>query len=302
MVKNYKFSICISVVILLTNICCKKENLSEPQTISYPAFSPEIPVTILNYNDHSMEPFISKDGQTLFFNSLNDGVNTSLFYATRLNDSTFEFKSAIGNVNGNSPHLDAVASADRNNQFYHITTRDYPKKYENIIRGYYANGIVSDVERVKGNFYIKKNGWLIMDAEIDENGNSLYYVNAHFSGSGIPDDTKLGIAIKKDNEFKTMKGAKELLANVNNSEYLIYAPCISKSGYELYFTRIKKGSLESEICVSVRTSEHEKFSAPQSIISGVDIPEAPSLTSDGTNLYYHRKQGGTYKIFLKKRV
>jgi hypothetical protein len=58
-----------------------------------------------------MEPFISLDGNTLFFNSLNSGGNTNLYYATKVNDSTFNYVGLVGGTYDPSPnHLDAVAS------------------------------------------------------------------------------------------------------------------------------------------------------------------------------------------------
>ena len=62
----------------------------------YPTFGPEIKVSINGLTFDAMEPFISLDGNTLYFNSLNSGGNTNLYYATKLNDSTFTF---IGSIN-----------------------------------------------------------------------------------------------------------------------------------------------------------------------------------------------------------
>lgn len=67
-----------------------------------------------------MEPFITKDDRYLFFNSLNNGINTSLYYAEKENDTFFNFKGEIENVNGTDPHLDAVPSMDINNKFYYV--------------------------------------------------------------------------------------------------------------------------------------------------------------------------------------
>jgi hypothetical protein len=35
----------------------------------------------MGYTGDAMEPFLSRDGELLFFNSLNDGRDTSLFLA-----------------------------------------------------------------------------------------------------------------------------------------------------------------------------------------------------------------------------
>ena len=42
---------------------------------------PEVPVTVAGLTFDAMEPFLSPDGITLFFNSLNAGGNTNLYQA-----------------------------------------------------------------------------------------------------------------------------------------------------------------------------------------------------------------------------
>jgi hypothetical protein len=50
---------------------------------------PGLPLTAI---PDAMEPFISKDGQYLFFDNRNDPyVNTDLFYAARLDEAPFIF-------------------------------------------------------------------------------------------------------------------------------------------------------------------------------------------------------------------
>lgn len=52
---------------------------------TYPSYGPEKQVIINGLTFDAMEPFISPDGNSLFFNNLNDGINTKLFYATKVN-------------------------------------------------------------------------------------------------------------------------------------------------------------------------------------------------------------------------
>lgn len=58
---------------------------------SYPLFSHETGVTINDFSLDAMEPALSTDGNALFFNSLNDGITTSLYYASKVNDSVFNY-------------------------------------------------------------------------------------------------------------------------------------------------------------------------------------------------------------------
>ena len=54
-----------------------------------PIYGGEKTVTINGLTFDAMEPQLSTDGNALFFNSLNDGITTSLHYAARVNDTTF---------------------------------------------------------------------------------------------------------------------------------------------------------------------------------------------------------------------
>jgi len=288
---------------IILTVSCKNESQGPDISVSYPEFTDEAEVIIDGYNRDAMEPFISENGNYLFFNSLNDGNSTSLYYATRVNDTMFNFEGEVAGVNGPVPHLDAVASMDKNNVFYFVSTRDYPDVFENYQTGEFDSGVVTDVKPLMGDFYIYDPGWLIMDAEINREGDLLYYVNAQFSGNPLPDQAHLGIAEKKDTIFETISSSDDILLNINDSKYLVYAPCISLDGNELYFTRIRKGVLITQICVSVRSDTIETFSTPQWIEIEGNSVEAPSLTDDGERLYYHKRleSDNKYHIFTMKR-
>ncbi len=301
---NKKFN-CIIILIntVLLALSCENNNTGPDDEWAYPEFANEAEVIINGYNKDAMEPFISKDGNFLFFNSLNDGDSTSLYYAARVNDTVFNFEGEIAGVNGTVPHLDAVASMDENNIFYFVSTRDYPDVFENYQTGKFDNGVVTDLRCAMGDFYIYEPGWLIMDAEINREGDLLYYVNAQFSGNPLPDQAHLGIAEKKDTVFETISTSDDILENVNDPDYLVYAPSISSDGDELYFTRIRKGMLITQICVSVRSDTVETFSVPEWIEIEGNSVEAPSVTDDGERLYYHKRleSDNKYHIFTMKR-
>ena len=53
----------------------------------YPSFGSEIPVKINGLTFDAMEPSVSPGD--FLFNSLNDGLTTSIYYASKLNDSIF---------------------------------------------------------------------------------------------------------------------------------------------------------------------------------------------------------------------
>jgi hypothetical protein len=272
----------------------------------YPAFGEEIPVKIIGFDFDAMEPSISADGNTLFFNNINDGITTSLFYASKFNDSTFTFITSLKGANQNiTPRLDAVASSDLGNHFFWVSTRDYPTQFDNYYHGTFNGTNIVDIGRVHGTFYIYSPGWLIMDAAINYDGTLLYYCNAYFNGCGsLPCKAKLGIAQKQnDSTFNKLSNSDSILKNINDTNYIVYASFVTKDGLELYFTRILKANpFQSEICVSVRTATADVFSLPSIIYASKDIPEAATLSSDQTRIYYHKKVGNVYKLFLRYRT
>lgn len=274
---------------------------------TYPTFGPEIKVTITGLTFDAMEPFISLDGNTLFFNSLNSGGNTNLYYATKVNDTTFTYIGLVGSCYDPSPnHLDAVASLDSANNFFWTSLRNIP----NLHRGVYTAGNVSNISQVYGTCNILTPGWIIMDAAINFQGNLLYYSNAYFGPTytecvGVPCEAKLGVAQKvNDSTFNKTVYSDAIFTNVNDTNYLVYAPQITNDGLELYYTRLLEGGNDTEICVSVRNTVSDTFSLPMVIYSNYGyFPEAATPTTDKQKIYYHKKNMAfTYSIYLRYRT
>lgn len=277
------------------------------QAQTYPVFGNEKPVNIIGLTFDAMEPAFSSDGNALFFNSLNDGITTSLYYASKINDSTFNYIGLVPVVNQTiTPRLDGVPSIDSSNNFYWISLRNYPAQLENLYRIQFLTTGFSNYGKVFGNFYINAPGYLIMDATINNNGSELIYCNAYFNNCvGLPCKASLGMASKiNDSTFIKTVNHSQLLANVNDtSNYIVYAPHITKDGLELYYTRLLKNSTQSEIVVSVRTATNNTFGLPQILVSTPYIaPEAATTTADKSKMYYHRKEGTMYKLFYQERL
>lgn len=278
---------------------------------TYPVFGNEIPVTINGLTFDAMEPSISADAHYLFFNSLNNGSTTALYYATKINDSTFNYAGALTGADQTTPpYLDAVASSDSANNFYWTSTRNFPTQFDNYFHGTFNGTDVVNIGRVHGTFYIYSTGWIMMDASINYSGNLLYYTNAYFgptyAGCGIPCEAKLGVAQKlNDSTFSKLSNSDGIMQNINDTNYVVYAPNISNNGLELYYTRVLKSNLAqgTEICVSFRTNLTDTFSLPSVFYPASTLtPEATTLTSDQLEIYYHKKEGGLFKIFLRYRI
>jgi len=298
------------IITLLLISCTSNENdINNP--VIYPSFDSEIEVTINGLLFDAMEPFVSPNGNYLFFNNLNDGINTKLYYATKINDSTFNYVGELIGTNQTlTPHLDAVADMDINGDFYWTSTRNYPTELNNLFHGTFSAGKVNDIERVQGDFNMDTPGWLIMDHGISLDGQYLYFNNARFDDVNCqgPCETTLGIAQKIDaTTFSTLPNSASILQNINDSNYIYYAPCISSDNLELYYTRYLKGQITSatvfEICVAVRSNSLSEFSNPKVLFSEVisSLIEAPTLTVDKNIIYYHRKTSDSHKIVMRYR-
>jgi hypothetical protein len=268
------------VLVTLITISCSSNDSEISATPIYPSFGPKIEVTINDLSFDAMEPFISSDGNYLFFNNLNDGIDTKLFYATKINDSTFNYVGELLGANQTTtPHLDAVADMDSNSNFYWTSTRDYPTELNNLFRGSFSDGIISNIERVQGDFNRNTPGWLVMDHGVSLDGQFLYFNNARFDEDNCqgPCETTLGVGQKNNvSTFSTLPNSESILQNINDTNYIYYAPCISSDNQELYFTRYLKGQITPgttfEICVAVRSNPLSEFSNPIS-----NLIEAPPL-------------------------
>jgi hypothetical protein len=302
----------LTLIVLMFISCTSNDNDNETtESLTYPSFGSEIEVTINGVSFDAMEPFISPNGNYLFFNNINDGINTRLYYATKINDSTFNY---VGELIGTNqpimPHLDAVADMDINGNFYWTSTRNYPAELNNLFHGIFSAGQVSEIERVQGDFNKNIPGWLVMDHGISLDGQFLYFNNARFDDANCqgPCETTLGIA-QKDNAstFSTLPNSMTILQNINDSNYIYYAPCISSDHLELYYTRYLKGQITPstvfEICVAIRSNSSSEFSVPKVLFSEVisNLIEAPTLTVDKGIIYYHRKTSDSHKIIMRYR-
>lgn len=288
-------------------VLCSILSIGWAKAQPYPIFGPEIPVTITGLSSDAMEPHLSFDENTLFFNNLNDGITTGLYYATRIDDSTFAFAGELSGANqSGSPRLDAVASVDYNNYFYWISTRNYPADPDNVFHGDFTGTDVASIGRVHGDFYVYSPGWLVMDAAINYDGTALFYVNAIFSTCGsIPCAARIGIAEKiNDSTFNKYSFSDSLLQGVNDTNYVVYAPCMSNDYMELYFTRfLKSDPSYTELCVCAHNSMMEPFGPPQIIDASSRIPEAITANWNKTRIYYHKKNSsGTYQIYMRYRT
>src|SRR5262245_6943583 len=255
-------------------------------------------VTITGNRQDAMEPFLTRDGKVLFFNNSNaPTVDTNLFWATKVDDLTFQLQGEIGGVNG--PGLDAVASIDLSNNFYFVSTRSYDTTLSTIYSCNYSKGTVSGPTIVAGVSPTTR-GLIDFDQEISADGNTLYFTEGLFTGGSVPASSELLIARRSDNGFMRDGRAKEILRTINSAGRLNYAACTSADELEIFFTRLN--GKEPAILMASRTSTAKPFDGAEKIPAITGFVEAPTISPDGRSLYFHRRNpDGVFSIYRVTR-
>lgn len=255
-------------------------------------------VTITGNRQDAMEPFLTRDGMVLFFNNSNaPTVDTNLFWATKVDDLTFQLQGEIGGVNG--PALDAVASMDLSNHFYFVSTRSYDTTLSTIYSGNYSKGSVSGAAIVAGVSPTRR-GLVDFDQEISADGNTLYFTEGLFTGGSVPASAELLIARRSDSGFMRDAQGKEILRTINSAGRLNYAACTSADELEIFFTRLN--GREPTILMASRTSTTKPFGAAEEIPAITGFVEAPTISPDGRSLYFHRRNpDGVFSIYRVTR-
>jgi hypothetical protein len=240
-------------------------------------------VTLLGYSGDAMEPFISRDGKYLFFNGLNTVAPTKLYWATQIDPLTFQFQGEIGSVNTAS--LDAVPSMDGSGNFYFISNASYAQNLSTVYAGAFGNGNVSAAGPVPG-ISAPMAGLVDFDAEISADGNTLYFSEGEIDGSGNPQSSQIIIATRGASGFTRSALSATIMQQINTNT-LSYAADTSASQLELFFTRLDPTG--PAIYTATRPDTASPFGAPVKIAAITGFAEAPSLSPDGTSLYYHKE-------------
>jgi Tol biopolymer transport system component len=279
-------------VILLLQFCTAKP---AAQTPTSRLFDRPQRVTLRGYDDHAMEPFLTRDGRYLLFNNLNEpAANTNLHFAERIDDLTFRYRGEVKGVN--TAALDAVATMDRRGTLYFVSTRDYEKTYSTIFRGSFVDGQVTRVELVPG-VSRRERGMINFDVDISPDGETLYFVDARFGRSG-PETADIVIAERRGAGFERRRDSAEIMKLVNTGD-LEFAPCISADGLTLLFTRARIGLAGGSLAIFVtqRKSIGEPFGPPMRLEALEGYVEAPTFSVDERAIYYHKKEDGKFRIY-----
>jgi len=292
------------IILVLVGISCNKNEATNPDIIS--EFTNEQKVTITGYSSDAMEPFITKNGNFLFFNNY-QGINgKELYYAERINDTTFEFKGEIQGVN--SAVVDGNPTMDENNNFYFISTRNIDTGIKTIYSGTFNNGIVTGLHEINGTINITTPYWINMGVEVSKNGNTLFTSNAKFNiGENFPHKGNIRFAVKNGNEFNIPNNEADILVNINTDAAIEYAGELSANELELFYSQVTLSNPPLfKLYYAKREQVDKKFGKPiritEPFIENLNaFVEAPSLSNDGKRLYYHKLENDVFSIFMLSR-
>ncbi len=292
----------LPAVLLLAN--CEKDDITDSEIIS--EFVNEQKITITGYSSDAMEPFISKDDKYLFFNNLQGENGKDIYYAEKINDTTFEFKGEIRGVN--SAYVDANPTMDAQHNFYFISTRNLDTNAKTIYGGIFNDGELTNLHIIEGSINISTPYWINMGAEISKTGNTLFVSNAKFNvGDDFPHEGNIRFAIRDGSEFNIPNNESDILKNINTDDAIEYAGELSADESELFYSQVKLSNPPVfKLYYAKREGAEGIFGKPVSITEPFfnnpnAFVEAPSLSNDGRNLYYHKLENGIFSIFMLSR-
>ncbi len=262
------------------------------------------------------EPFVSRDGRFLFFNSGHAEGNKDLHYAESVK-GVWIYRGELGPRINNPREVQANPSMDQNRNFYYVDSgiERMIRKAEFIP----ARGRLQFVREFSGiprrniRFFARK---LIgnMGVEVSADGNTVYFSRATWTLKGLgvgPVQASNILFVRKRNGKYVYdeKEANRIMKMVNTAD-LEYAASISCDGLELFFTRLRHSDLKAgHVCSRImrvtRKSRSLPFGRPKTIaaIGSKDFVEGPSIADNGRTLYYHKRVGAKFRLFrvVRKR-
>jgi WD40-like Beta Propeller Repeat len=264
--------------------------------IATPAFAAREPQTVRieGYADEAMEPFLSRDGRFLFFNSRNDpGVNTNIHFA-EAKDGTFVYRGVLaGTV---SYALDATPTMSADGRFCFVSPRDYRRALTSVYCGQFDGQRVDGIQP-QTTLPAERQGRMIFDVELSSDGQTMLFAEGTFDDDEAPEDADIYLATPGPRGFVRAANSGKMLARINTSD-LEYAPALSADGLELYFTRVTGFWLlrKPRIFRARRNSVDEAFGKPVELEDIEGYVEGPSIANDDM-LYFHRRLDDRYAIW-----
>ena len=270
---------------------------------TWTAFANPQPVTIAGYPGSAEEPFISPDGRYLLFNSSEAEPYFTLQYALATGAGGFEYAGAIGGEEVNYPRsLSGTPTLDDEGNLYWISNRAYAGTRATVFSGHFSEGFVTGANLVEG-VVAPEFGMVDFDVGASPNGRLLYVALGKFGSSGPPSSAKLVVFERSGAGFVPDRTAEAALVYVNKTAALVYGAAVTADELEIFYTAASPAEgREPQIYRATRTSSTARFAHVERVAAITGFAEAPSISTDGTKLYYHEKVGEEVHIQTVTRI
>jgi len=282
---------------LLAMLLCSAWLCAGAHAVGYGPFGAPQPVAIEGWSGSAEEPFITPDGRYLLFNSAESSPEFSLQFASRVSAQAFEYQGEIAGEAVNVPgFLSGTPSLDDEGALYFISNRSYAETLSTVYAGQFSQGALTGVHLVPG-ISAGAPGTVDFDVGASANGSRLYVSAGQFGSGGSPSSASLQIFDRYGDGFAADSSSARILAAVNKVASLVYAADLSFDELELFFTAASPSKGEAPaIYRATRASTIQAFGHVERIAAITGFAEAPSISADGTTLYYHEQAGGEYQI------
>lgn len=253
------------------------------------------PFAIQGFSGTAMEPYLSPDGNWLFWNNSHDPDEaTLLHYGYRTGLNQFVSRGPLTGIN--STALDAGISIDADNNIFWTTTRDsvagraWRGKLE-VGPGPTPVAAVTNTAPIAGDVKPVTANWYNMDTAICSDGTMMVFTDNFGTTPGTAVSTLKLAGRNIDQTFSRLVNSDTLLAACN-TDGLNYAPSLSPDLMELYFTRASVMGAMPLVMVARRTSLVDAFGAPVPVDVTTGHSEAAVLSGDGKNMLWHKQAYG----------
>lgn len=268
-----------------------------------------VQVRIDGYDDDCMEPFVTGDGKYLLFNNSNSAlVETHLHLCKKIGENHFQH---LGLLTGSvSKSKDMAPTIDADGNLFYTCLLTYEKDGNSIYSGKFAGEKLQDIALAQGDISPHKPAEINMDCDISKDGNTLILSRAHFANYVLPPDkSDLAIAERADGKFLLKPQSQNVLSKLN-TDNLEYAPCQTSDQLELYFTRASKKAVSGDskkfepnlrIMVARRKDRFSPYEKPEKIAALTGFIEAPTITDDKREMFFHKKVNDKFRLFRATR-
>lgn len=259
------------------------------------------------------EPFVSRDGRFLFFNTGDKENHKDLHFAEWKN-GRWQYRGEVGEKVNTAKEVEGNPTMDADYNFFYI---DSSTKTMAIKSHFYPitgklgalrnvkgipERVVKPFNRFQGN----------MGVEVSADGNTLYFSRATWQMRGFSlgpfEDSDILFSQRHNGKYLYDEAEAKRVMQYINTPDMEYAASISADGLELFFTRLpladlKKGKVHSWIMHATRSNLMEAFGMPKVIdaIGVDDFVEGPCIGPDGKELYYHKRVGEKFRLYKVTR-